>query len=320
MPWRATARRQLGLVTRSQLLAAGLTSSRVQSLITHGDLTAAHRGVYRLTGAPVTLDQRRLAGVLGVAGAALSHRAAAGVWGAGPFAMAEPELVVDVGRSGRLAGVTVHRSRSLPSSDVIRKGPLPRITRPSRTLIDVANLPGIGDSTLEEVAADLLLGWPGERPRLLRALERMRAHPQGAGADRLRAILGDYLLDGRRPPHPGLERRLLALVRESDLLPPPAVHLHIRTPVGVIEVDLAWPDVQLALEADSARWHSSPANLRTDRQRDQALAMVGWQTLRTTWEQVRDTPDEVVARVAVVRERRATQLATGSSSPLVTPG
>jgi very-short-patch-repair endonuclease len=164
-------------------------------------------------------------------------------------------------------------------------------------LIHLAELDGIDDDALEEAGADLLLGFPREQARLRRQLSLFRGH----GPSRVEALFGEYLEDGRRPPHPGLEKSLLAAVEHLG----PVVHYRVPTPVGPLEVDLAWPDCKLAVEADSARWHSSPAHLRTDRQRDQALAMVGWTVLRFTWTQVRDQVGYVVDCITRVRAQRA---------------
>ncbi|MHB8467364.1 MAG: DUF559 domain-containing protein [Acidimicrobiales bacterium] len=288
MSWRNSASRQLGLVTMKQLADSCVSRSQRRTLLANGALVPVHRTVFRLAGAPVTVEQRRLAAVLATDHAVLSHGAAAGVWGAERLAGAPPEILVPVDRSTRLPGVVVHRTRDLSRSDVVSYRHHPRITRPARTVLDLAEL-DIDDNVLEEVGAELLLAFPRELVRLGGSL----AHHRGRATGRLERLFGEYLDSGRRPPHPGLERRLLEIVRGSDV-PRPVVHLRIDTPAGCIEVDLAWPSAQLAVEADSARWHSSPAALRTDRSRDQALAMVGWAVARFTWDQVRSHPQDVI--------------------------
>lgn len=292
MGWQEIAARQLGLVTLEQLYATGLSRSRRRSLEHSGVLVRRHRNVLGVAGAPVTVDQRRLAAVLAHPAAVLSYRAAAGACGAANFGRADPEVTIPYARSARLEGVTVHRSRRLQRVDIIKVGPFPRVTRPSRTLIDLANT-DIAQDILEEVGADLLLAFPQEQRRL-----------RGSASPRIRGLFGEFIDSGRRPPHPGLERRLLKVIRGDPRLPEPVIHLQLETPDGSIEVDLAWPDVRLAAEADSARWHSSPRHLRQDRARDQALGMIGWAVARFTWEQVRDTPGVVVDRLLAIRAAR----------------
>lgn len=308
MPWSDQAARQLGLVTTGELDRAGVTRRQRRGLLADATLIPVHRGVYRVSGAPVTMQQRRLAAVIAVGQGALSHLAAASVWGAGHLDDAPPELVVPLPCSVRLPGVVMHRARDLRGGDVMAHRPFPRITRPAITLLHIAELDSVDDARLEEIGADLLLGWPNERRRLRESLVRL-ARRGRRGPARVDALFGEYLTDDRRPPHPGLERNLLSVLRASTL-PDPVVHMKLETPLGVLEVDFAWPDAKLVVEADSARWHSSPTHLRTDRARDQAIATVGWLTLRVTWDQVMHDPSATVERIATVRAARLDQLKT----------
>lgn len=313
--WHLTAQRQLGLITIGQLRAEGVTDARLRTMLRRSELVRRRQGLYAVTGAPATLEQSRLAAVLATRDAALSHGAAAGVWGSALLADAPPSIVVPHRASPTAKGVDLHRSRTLRRTDVVAHAPFPRITRPARTLVDLAGRPDLSDQELEDVGADLLLGWPEERTRLRAALKC-----GGPGTGRLDALFSEYLDGGRRPPHPGIERRLLALVRSAEL-PRPVVHAQVMTPMGRFEVDLAWPEVLLAIEADSARWHSSPADLRTDRARDQALATVGWQCLRVTWEQVTSDAETLVAAlISIYRTRASLVGATGAAGPTAATG
>ena len=291
--------RQLGLITIRQLRDEGVTDARLRTMLSRSELVRRRRGLYAVTGAPATLEQSRLAAVLATPHAALSHGAAAGVWGASLLTTAPPSIIVSHRTFPMTKGVDLHRSRTLRRTDVVSHGPFPRITRPARTLLDLASGSDLADRELEDVGADLLLGWPEERARLRTAFRF-----GGPGTARLAMLFGEYLDDGRRPPQPGIERRLLALVHGADL-PPPTVHALVDTPMGRLELDLAWPEVLLAVEADSARWHSSPAHLRNDRARDQALAAVGWQCLRVTWEQVTAEAKTLLGTLGAVYRNRA---------------
>jgi very-short-patch-repair endonuclease len=74
----------------------------------------------------------------------------------------------------------------------------------------------------------------------------------------------------------------------------------------VARVDMAWPDRRLALEADGVAWHGDPAALHTDRARQNALAVLGWTTLRTTWADTYEPQRlvEVVRRALAATARR----------------
>jgi very-short-patch-repair endonuclease len=67
-----------------------------------------------------------------------------------------------------------------------------------------------------------------------------------------------------------------------------------------IRLDLAYPTVKLAPEADGRRWHSSRADFQRDRTRGNLLAGAGWTVLRFTAEDIRTRGSEVAAEVARV--------------------
>src|SRR5262249_36940667 len=96
-----------------------------------------HAGVYRIGAAPATTAQLRLAAVLAVDGlAAVSHRAAAdlyGLWWAAPPAL---EITTTQEHSPDLGGGTVHRIGDLDERWIRRVGGIPCTTVP-RTLVDL---------------------------------------------------------------------------------------------------------------------------------------------------------------------------------------
>jgi very-short-patch-repair endonuclease len=65
-------------------------------------------------------------------------------------------------------------------------------------------------------------------------------------------------------------------------LPRPLVNTVIEGEVR----DFCWPSQRLVVEADSFGWHSSPSALNSDRERDVALTLAGWRSLRFTYAQV----------------------------------
>src|SRR5690349_16280233 len=79
---RGIAERQHALIARAQALGVGLTARMIQRRVESGRWAVVYEGVYRIAGTPDSVDQRRLAAVLAVGpDAAVSHRAAADVWG-----------------------------------------------------------------------------------------------------------------------------------------------------------------------------------------------------------------------------------------------
>ncbi|MGH9113554.1 MAG: hypothetical protein ACRDZN_14850, partial [Acidimicrobiales bacterium] len=60
--------------------------------------------------------------------------------------------------------------------------------------------------------------------------------------------------------------------------------------------------------ADGRRWHTRIRDLRRDHLRDAEAARAGWQTLRFLYEEICESPGEVVATAADVRRVRSQQL------------
>ena len=71
------------------------------------------------------------------------------------------------------------------------------------------------------------------------------------------------------------------------------------------KVDFHWPKLGLVVEADSLRYHRTPAQQTIDRIRDQAHTAAGLTTLRFTHWQVRYDPKHVEETLRSVARRLA---------------
>ena len=71
----------------------------------------------------------------------------------------------------------------------------------------------------------------------------------------------------------------------------------------VARVDVAIPDVRLAIEAHSRRHHFGSGPERRDEERDLRLAAAGWEVLYMRWHRT-SAPDELLAIVEAVVEAR----------------
>ena len=113
----ALATGQHGVVEHGQLLALGLSRSAIARLVEAGWLHRLHPGVYAVGQPRLTAKGTWLASVLACGpGAALSHRAAAALWGLRP-SLGTAEVTVGT-TARRVPGVRVHRSRTLEPKDV----------------------------------------------------------------------------------------------------------------------------------------------------------------------------------------------------------
>jgi hypothetical protein len=80
---------------------------------------------------------RRAAVLAALDGTALSNFAAAAFWTFIPWRERRVEVTIPGSGTRRIAGVRVHRSRSLEPRDVLTRGGI-RVTSPARTLLDLA--------------------------------------------------------------------------------------------------------------------------------------------------------------------------------------
>ena len=261
------AHAQHGVVTRKQLLGAGVSAASIERRVRKGVLLPVHRGVYRVGHRAPSVAARYLAAVLACGeGAALSGRAAAHVLGLIKGAPPPPEVIAPGGR--RVTGVATRRSRDVPN--VIVRG-IP-VTTPARTLVDLAGV--LGEDRLARACheAGVLHGTtPAQVDRVL------ALRPSAPGAGRLRAVLrGDVHVTLS-----GLERRFLALLREHGLVLP-----HTNRPAGSKRVDCRWPEQRLTVELDSYRYHRSRHAWEQDRRREREARARGDEFRRYTRDDV----------------------------------
>ncbi len=220
--------------------------------------------------------------------AVLSHTSAARVWRMPLPHGQDDRLQVTVPRSCRRWAPTlaqVHR-RTLHEADVALVEGV-RVTSPARTLVDLASCLPMADAV---AAADHSVR---EGLLSLAALDdRVRA-TRGPGSLKPRCLVA--LCD------PAAESAIESLLRvELRLggLPLPDLQLQIPTPAGIVRVDFGWPRARLVVEVDGFAFHSDRAAYRRDRERGNALQLLGWRVLRFTWEQVVGRASWVVAQIA----------------------
>ena len=127
---------QRGLVTRTQLLAMGLTPAAIDTRVRSARLHPLYRGVYLVAHPEPTDGARELGAVLACAPrAVLSHRSAAVRWRLHPTAPSEVEVTV-VGRNpGHKPGIRIHRVRILDRRDFRTLGEFPVQPPPERSWI-----------------------------------------------------------------------------------------------------------------------------------------------------------------------------------------
>ncbi|MGH3569935.1 MAG: DUF559 domain-containing protein [Pseudonocardia sp.] len=193
---------------------------------------------------------------------------------------APAEVVVPGGHQRAQPGLCVHRGLLLPDemTEVDGIG----VTTPIRTAYDLACGPTLVEAV---VAVDALAYAHRFEPATLAVMARRHLGTRGSGA--LAEIIG---LADPRAESPMETRIRLAIV--FDGLPVPV----LQHPVGAYRLDMAYPDIRLAIEYDGAE-HRKQRKAMRDLDRQAHLTAAGWTILRfTAWEVLR-RPWRVAARV-----------------------
>jgi very-short-patch-repair endonuclease len=262
-----------------------------------GRLHVVHRGVYAVGHRALGVTGRWWAAVLACGeGAALSDASAGAAWGLAPYAGATIHVTVPGGAGrARRDRVAVHR-RGLVPDELTCLDEL-SITTPQRTLLDLAagGLPRRRlEAALHHAEHALRIDWAAMR----RLLQRHAGRP---GVPLLEATLARYA-PGSVDTRSELEDIVLELCEESGL-PRPQTNVVVAGKVR----DFYWPQANLVVEADSYRWHHSPAALDDDRERDVELTLSGVRCLRFTYEQC------TKRRAYVTRAIRAALVSPGAA-------
>ena len=277
------ATRQHRVVTRRQLLAAGLGTGMIRQRLESGRLFQIHPGVYAVgTGDPGHLGHLLSAVFASGARAVLSHRSNAVLWRLLESKPGPVDVTVPGKKTKLRHGIHRHSTRSLPPAEATTRLRIP-CTTVERALIDLAatRSPEL-ERAVEEAFVNKLIG----RTRMHEALDRSRGR---AGTPALRRLLAGLL-----PELPftrsELERRFLKLIASANL-PMPIVNRHREAH----RVDFHWPAFRLVVETDGRGIHDNPYAFEEDRRRDLDLQLADWHVIRLTWRQVAEEPDRVLA-------------------------
>lgn len=284
-----TARRQSGIVARSQVIELGVTSRAIQHRLVTGRWERIHPGVYRIAGTRTTWEQRVLAACLAAEPAWASHRSAARLWGLWTPDRDVVEIVVNKTRGPRLDGVSVHRASDLDRAQhvAVRHG-IP-VTKPARTLVDLGMScsQGVVDKAVTDAIATRLVTLDGLRVALKEVGRRGRT-----GAGYLRRSL--ETLYGIPDSH--LEALALRVLQGYGV-PPPILQWEVVVNGRQYVVDQGWPAARLAVELDGAATHATPEGLIYDNRRQNDLVEAGLTVLRFTHADVAGTPELYARRI-----------------------
>src|SRR5215213_2538629 len=270
-----------GVVTRAQLLDAGVTAHEVRRRVRTGRLLREYPGVYRVGHRAPSTEARYLAAVLAAGqGAVLSGRAAAHLLGLVKGTPPPPELIARTER--RIAGIKTHRSRVFDAREAASFKGIPVTTVP-RTLVDLAA--ELTVAALARACHEAGVRY-GTTPAAVEGVLGRR--PNCPGARKLRRIIhGDVHVTLSK-----LEARFLDLLRDNGL-PLPITN----RPAGGRRVDCRWPAHRLTVELDGYRFHNSRHSWEQDRRREREARARGHDFRRYTYGDVMENATLILAEL-----------------------
>jgi very-short-patch-repair endonuclease len=268
------------MITLSQAEQSGLSRHAVDRRVRAGRWRRCSPAVYFVDDRPFTDAARLRAAVWGYGPQAVASGLAAAWWhGVTQFS---PEVMeVTVPRDShhpRRDGIRLRR-RDLARCDVVERNGL-KVTALALTIVEAAVRTRHGGVLMDSAL---------QRHVELRDLWRAHLGNKGRhGSPAARRLL-QAASDGA---HSEAERILVKLLRKAGI-----TGWRANYPVGGYKVDVGFPAQKLALEADGWAFHSDAKVFVADRNRQNAIALLGWKVLRFTWVDLTEYPDRVIAEI-----------------------
>jgi hypothetical protein len=235
------ASRQHGVVSRIQLLQAGISSREIERRLASGALIRVYRGVYRVGHRAPSIDADHMAAVLACgSGSLLCGRAAGYAYAVVKGSPPRPEVATPTER--RVPGVVTRRCRTVDVRDATTLRRIP-IRTVAAVLVDLAG--DLGRADLARACHEAGVRYRTTPRQVAAVLERRRT---AKGARVLREILwGDVPVSLS-----ALEARFLELLIEAGLPLP-----ETNKVASGRRVDCRWPEYGLTVELNSYLYHGS---------------------------------------------------------------
>jgi very-short-patch-repair endonuclease len=282
------ASRSHGVVTRCELLAAGVTVREIGRRVQRGDLIRVHRGVFRVGHVAPSIEATYLAAVRACGErAVLAGAAAAFLFG---LIKRRPARIEVIAPTYRRALHIVTRRDQLGPGDSTRWRGIP-ITSVPRTIVDLAAV--LAEDDLARTFHEAVVRHRTTPQQVERVLSRRHNWP---GARKLRRVLwGEVPVTLSR-----LEKRFIDRLRAACLPQPKS-----NRRVDGRYVDCRWQEHRLTVELDSYRYHHTRHAWEQDRQRERQARARGDEFRRYTWHDVDEDPEPMLADLGRLLGRSA---------------
>jgi hypothetical protein len=289
---RNLARCQCGVISRAQALRAGLSEDMIKFRVRSDRWQTLHRGVYAtFTGGPGHTAQLWAAVLAAGPGAILSHETAAELLRLSDKAAASIHVTVPRQRHvTAIRGVSLHRSGR--AVEAVQRDSSPPRTRVEETVLDLSQTA----ATFDDVCAWVTRAFA----RDLTDEERLRAAMRQRTKLRWRADLHELITAAASGDHSVLEYRYERDVERAHGLPEPVLQAPFSDPDGRRgRRDRLYQDYGVLVELDGRLGHG-PEDQWRDKDRDNAAAVDGQQSLRYGWARIRWNPCATALQVARV--------------------
>lgn len=248
---------------------------RVQS----GEWRQCARGVYFVEDRPFTDAARVRAAVWSYGDRAVASGLAAAWWhGLTRYAPVEVDVTTPRTGSGRKRPGVRLRRRDLKPADVVESRGL-RVTALPLTAIEAA-VRGFGNRGVMDRALQ----------RETTLTELWSAHLRNTG--RHGSPSARKLLQAADGTHSEAERILTKLLRSAGV-----TGWRTNVKIGGYVVDVVFAAARVAIEVDGWAFHSDQVSFQNDRERQNVIALQGWQVLRFTWLDLVEYPERVIATI-----------------------
>lgn len=277
---------QRGLIRRDQARLEGASAQQIQRQLKNKTWRAVFPGVYRVAGAPTGWEQTLEAASLWAArDYAISHRAAAAVWGFARFKSCAVEVTV-CRKQRTPKGLKCHYTERLSRHEVTQRNGF-TVTSAARTLLDLSERTSEPDL---RASVDQALRCKWTSVEELEALVERRAHHRGI--ELLRKLVNEFA-GGEGPTESELETKVVELIDAAGL-PRPEKQTPVYAGGRLRRLDFKFTDSNVVIEADGYEHHAGIADFERDRARRNGLTARGFIVLQWTWIALQQRPEQLL--------------------------
>jgi hypothetical protein len=299
------------VASTDQMRSLGVTKSSLQYARRIGLVITPIPGVVQLAGTTLTLEGRAMVAQLAVGHDAFVSGPTAGAL----YGLREmPTRVVEVTAKQRHDACVPADARLVRTSwideqrDVVTRTDGLRVASPLRMLFGLASQ--FNAHRFARAAEDAWLKrlvTPDDAREYLAMVRRSGR----TGVRRMNEWL-ERCSERSRPAQSGLELDMIDAFERIGLPTPKRQHPITLATGETVHLDIAWPEVRLAVEPGHSWWHGGELRRLRDEARDRACGVVGWYVSRFG-EDVRHDLSAAARQLLAIYRRRAADLRSASS-------